>query len=200
MTNHSRQSLLLPVLLAGLGITALAAAIILVPAMARRYAAERPCPEPTAAIETAAKIVPPAFAAEPIAKAEPAVPVEPVAPVEPAAPIEPAAQTEPAATESNQTSWSIELAPADYALLGDGEAVIDAIVAVLARDPKAVVSLTGVNSPNKSSKRAKRAADVVKEKIVADAGVTARQVQTGSAQDPAVDGLIVRAEIVGGGR
>jgi hypothetical protein len=194
MTNHSGQSLLLPVLLAGLGITALAAAIILVPAMARRYAAERPCPEPTAVPETAAKIVPPQVAAEPIAKAEP------VAPVEPAATTEPAAPPEPVVPESGLTSWSIELAPAGYALLGDGEAVIDAIVAVLARDPKAVVSLTGVNSPNKSSKRAKRAADVVKEKIVADAGVTARQVQTGSAQDPAVDGLIVRAEIVGGGR
>ena len=182
MTNHSRQSLLLPVLFAGLGIIALAAAIILVPAMARKYAAGRPCPDPTAAIGPAAKIVPPRIAAEPIAKAEPVAPAEPVA------------------TESNQTSWSIELAAADYALLGDGEAVIDAIVAVLARDPKAVVSLTGVNSPNKSSKRAKRAADIVKEKIVADAGVTVRQVETGSAQDPAVDGLIVRAEIVGGGR
>jgi hypothetical protein len=90
--------------------------------------------------------------------------------------------------------------PGDYALLGDGEAVIDAIVAVLARDPGSVVSLTGVNSPNKSSKRAKRAAEVVKERIVADVGVSARQVETSGAQDPTVDGLIVRAELVGGGR
>jgi hypothetical protein len=78
--------------------------------------------------------------------------------------------------------------------------VIDAIVAVLARDPNAVVAVTGVNSPNKSSKRAKRAAETVKERILADVGVGARQVETAGAQDPAVDGLIVRAEIVGGGR
>jgi hypothetical protein len=198
MNSRSSASFLLPVVLAGVGIAALATAIILVPSMAHKYAEGRPCPG-AAAPTAPASPPPPVEAARqeaPVARDAPtAVSSPPPAPPEPQ---EAPAQTPAAAPPGS--AWSIEMDPGDYALLGDGEAVIDAIVLVLARNPDAVVSLTGVNSPNKSSKRAKRAAEVVKEKIVADVGVSARQVQTSGAQDPTVDGLIVRAELVGGGR
>ena len=207
MNNQSGTSFLLPVLLAGVGIAALALAIILVPSMARKYAEARPCTGAAAAEASVPTVVPGAAdrivappQAPPVEPASPAKGAEPAAEVDPApAPLSPPAPA-PAADAAPEGTWSIEMDPGDYALLGDGDAVIDAIVLVLARNPKAVVSLTGVNNPSKSSKRAKRAADIVKERIVADVGVTARQAVTGSAQDPAVDGLIVRAEIVGGGR
>jgi len=196
MKDQSETSLVLPVLLAGVGIAALATAIILVPSMARKYAQGRPCPSAAAADGPVAAAAP--RAADPIVEppqAAPAAAVEPtLAPApEPPPPV-------PADGAAPSGAWSIEMDPGNYALLGDGEASIDAIVEVLARNPKARVSLTGVNNPNKSSKRAKRAAEVVKERIVADLGVTAWQVETSGAQEQAVDGLIVRAEIVGGGR
>jgi hypothetical protein len=187
MNTQKGTTVLLPVLLAGAGIAALALAIVLVPSMARRYAEGRPCPESAP------------VAAKPVALLPKPAPAPEVAPAPARAPA-PAPAPAPVGDAKPVGAWSIELDPGSYALLGDGDAVIDAIVAVLARNPGAVVSLTGVNSPNKSSKRAKRAAEVVKERIVADVGVVARQVETTSTQDPAVDGLVVRAEIVGGGR
>jgi len=203
MNSRSGSSFLLSVAFAGVGVIALATAIILVPSMARKYAEERPCPGAAAPVSPVtpqpvepARPVAPVAGRAPIAavKAPPSTPP----PKDAAVPQDaPAPHDAPAPAGS---AWSVEMDPGNYALLGDGEAVIDAIVAVLARDAKAVVLLTGVNSPNKSSKRAKRAAEVVKERIVADVGVTARQVETDGTQDPTVDGLIVRAELVGGGR
>jgi len=198
MKTDFGSSILLPVVLAGVGIAALCTAIILVPPMARRYADGRPCPNPAAAVAAPAAPAAPPRTAAPAAAAAPAV--TPPAPAAPPASADEATAAEPSATTPELNAWSIELDPGDYALLGDADAVIDQIVAVLVRNSKATVSLTGVNHPNKSSKRAKRAAEIVKGRIVADMGVTARQVQTISAQDPAVEGLIVRAEIVGGGR
>jgi len=197
MRTEPGSTLLLPLVLAGVGIAALATAIILVPPMARKYAEGRQSPRPAAAAALAPPAEPPRTAA-PEAAIAPAP--APPAPAAPAAPADTAGTLPSGATVPELAAWSIEIDPGDYALLGDADAVIDQIVAVLARDSKAVVSLTGMNNPNKSTKRAKRAAEVVKERIVADVGITARQVQTGCAQDPAVDGLIVRAEIVGGGR
>ena len=189
MKNDSGTSIVWPLALAGFGVAALSTAIILVPSMARRYAEERaaaesPCPKAEAAAAPEAATAP----AHVLAPAPAPAPAPPPAP----APVPaPASATGP---------WTIALDPGDYALQGDAEAAIDAISAVLAHDPKAKVVLTGVNRPDKSSKRARRGAEVVKEKITADVGVSAHQVETASAQDPTVEGLIVRAEIAGGGR
>jgi hypothetical protein len=193
MKNDLGNSIIWPLSLAVFGVASLSTAIILVPSMARKFAEERaalaaPCPK--AVVEAAAPAPAPAIAQ---AQPEPAAQAQP----EPAA----QAQPEPAVQAADATGpWTISLNPSDYALLGDAEAAIDAISAVLARDPKAKVLLTGVNSPDKSSKRARRGAEVVKEKITADVGVSVRQVETASAQDPAVVGMVVRAALSGGGR
>jgi len=207
MKNDLGTSFIWPLVFAIFGVAALSTAIILVPSMARTYADERgaaamPCQQATAAPAPA----PPRAETEPAQAAPQAEPAQAAPQVEPvpAAPQTEPAQAAPAVVPAEPASatgpWTIALNPGDYALEGDAEAAIDAISAVLARDPKAKVVLTGVNHPAKSSRRAKRAAEVVKEKITADVGVSATQVETTGAQDPGVEGLVVRAELSGGAR
>jgi hypothetical protein len=204
MKNDTGSSIIWPLLFAVFGIAALSTAIILVPSMARKYAEARAAsavqgPPPAAVAPPAGKPGPAAKEAVP-ATADPALEAKPEELALKAKPEEPALKAKPEEPASAGGPWTIELNPADYALLGDAEASIDAIAAALVHDAKARVLLTGVNSPDKSSKRALHGADLVKKKICVDPGVSPRQIETGSAQDPAVEGMIVKAEIVGGAR
>jgi hypothetical protein len=202
MRNDFGNSIVWPLSLAGFGVAALSTAIILVPSMARMFAEEhkadaRPCPAEASAEAPTAEKAAPTEKAQPLKETPEAAAVG--KPVPAATPVHPAATPSPPVAGA-QGPWIIELNPDDYAFLGGADAAIDAIVAVLARDSDAKVVLTGVNRPAQSSKRAMRAAEIVRARIVADVGVAVRQVETRRAQDPTVEGLVVRAELDGGGR
>lgn len=204
MKKDTGSSIVWPLLFAVFGVVALSTALILVPSMARKYAEARAASSGGGAPAKAVDVTPRAAGPAPApAEAKPEAPAPQEAKPEAPAPqnAEPApAEAKPEAPASASGPWTIELSPSDYALLGDAEASIDAVAAALAHDAKAKALLTGVNSPDKSSKRALRGAEVVKKRICVDPGVSPRQIETGSAQDPAVTGMIVKAEIVGGAR
>ena len=98
------------------------------------------------------------------------------------------------------TQWTIELDPKNYEILKGGEATVDAIVHFLTTNENARVKLTGVNHPNKSTKRSKQAARIIKEEIIRDVGVARHRVSIAETQEPEVTGLLVRAEIMRGRR
>jgi hypothetical protein len=198
MKNDLGSSIIWPLLFAVFGVVALSTAIILVPSMARKYAEARAAGAP--AHPRAAAMPQPAEASPAPAEAVGGNAPAAAAKAEPAPAPAPAPQAKPERPASAEGPWTIELNPADYTLLGDAEASIDAIAAALVHDAKAKALLTGVNSPDKSSKRALRGAEIVKKKVTVDPGVSPRQIETSCAQDPAVQGMIVKAEIVGGAR
>ena len=78
--------------------------------------------------------------------------------------------------------------------------MVDAIVHFLTTNENAKVKLTGVNHPNMSTKRSKKAARIIKDEIVRDVGIQKNRVSIEGTQEPEVTGLLVRAEIIGGGR
>ena len=98
------------------------------------------------------------------------------------------------------TQWTIELDPGNYEILEGGETAVDAIVHFLTTNETARVKLTGVNHPNKSSKRSKQAARIIKDEITKDVGIANHRVSIAVTQEPEVEGLLVRAEIQGRGR
>ncbi len=193
-------------LLALAGVGGLATAIVLVPSMVRQFAAARnadPSPvvyetrkSPDSIPETVATVnVVPAKKVEEEVKQKIEEEVEQKVEEEVEKEVEEGA---PAAASSTQ--WTIELDPGNYEIMGGGEAAVDAIVHFLTTNENTRVKLTGVNHPNKSTKRSKQAARIIKDEIIRDVGVAKHRVSIAETQDPEVTGLLVRAEILGGGR
>jgi hypothetical protein len=178
-----QPSVILPVLLAVIGVAALATAVMLVPLIVRT---------------SLAQIQP----ATPLAAREPPVGDAPQQIPEPSPP-----QPAPAGTDQKQTAadagapvesvaWTLTLDPKSYALDDASSAALDAIVRHLYAHPKNKVALTGVNNPMRSSKRAKQAARRVKETLV-ESGVERYRITANGVQEEGAKGLVVRAEIPG---
>ena len=197
-------------LLALAGITGLVTAIVLVPSMVRQFAAARNAEASPVVHETAKSPdpIPDTVAtvdvvqAEEVeqkveAEAEQKVEAEVEQKVE--AEVEQKVEAAAPATDS-ETQWTIELDPGNYEILEGGETTVDAIVHFLTTNESAKVKLTGVNHINKSSKRSKQAARIIKEEIIRDVGVARHRVSIAGTQEQEVTGLLVRAEIMGGGR
>jgi len=236
-TANSGPPIIIPILLAVVGLGALATAIVLVPPMVDRVVEARlsgqvvgpvPVGTPAGAEATAVPDVIPDPARQapvevdaeiPVAQA-PEVAQEPVAEQEPG-PEEQEAEQEPEAEAaqgpvaqepeapasapeagggSGKEEWVIEIDASSYDLDPSADPIIDEIIAALASDNSRRVKLTGINHPSKSSKRAVKAARVVKERIVADVGIGKNRVVTKGDQDPEVEGVLVRAELTGGAR
>jgi len=210
--------LVVSLLLALAGITGLVTAIVLVPSMVRQFAAARnaeaspvvhetakspdPIPDTVAtvdvvqAVEVEQKVE---AEAEQKVEEEAEQKVEAEAEQKVEAEVEQKVEEAAPATDS-ETQWTIELDPGNYEILEGGETTVDAIVHFLTTNESAKVKLTGVNHINKSSKRSKQAARIIKEEIIRDVGVARHRVSIAGTQEQEVTGLLVRAEIMGGGR
>ncbi len=197
-------------LLALAGITGLVTAIVLVPSMVRQFAAARNAEASPVVHETAKSPdpIPDTIATVDVvqaveveqkveAEAEQKVEAEVEQKVE--AEVEQKVEAAAPAADS-ETQWTIELDPGNYEILEGGEKTVDAIVHFLTTNESAKVKLTGVNHINKSSKRSKQAARIIKEEIIRDVGVARHRVSIAGTQEQEVTGLLVRAEIMGGGR
>ena len=193
-------------LLALAGMGGLATAIVLVPSMVRQFAAARNT-DPSPVVHKTQKS--PDSSPVPVAtvvvaqteeveeKIEQKVEEEVEQKVEEEA--EQKAEEETSAAAS-ATQWTIELDPGNYEIMEGGEAAVDAIVHFLTTNEDARVKLTGVNHPNKSTKRSRQAARIIKNEIIRDVGVAKHRVSIAGAQEPEVTGLLVRAEILRGRR
>lgn len=197
-------------LLALAGITGLVTAIVLVPSMVRQFAAARNAEASPVVHETAKSPdpIPDTIATVDVvqaveveqkveAEAEQKVEAEVEQKVE--AEVEQKVEAAAPAADS-ETQWTIELDPGNYEILEGGEKSVDAIVHFLTTNESARVKLTGVNHISKSSKRSKQAARIIKEEIIRDVGVARHRVSIAGTQEQEVTGLLVRAEIMGGGR
>jgi outer membrane protein OmpA-like peptidoglycan-associated protein len=214
-TQANRASLVLPVLLAVIGVASLATAVMLVPLIIRESMAQmapvspaelvpRPAAPPPAHPET----VPPEQATPPTApEPGPTAPAtQAPAAAQPAAPEAAAAQAiaKPAADAPSPSAtaaaaagpWTLRLDEASYTLSESSETTLGAIVLNLKSAPKTKVLLTGINNPMRSSKRAKRAAARVRE-ILIESGIERYRLQTKGSQQEGTEGVIVRVEITG---
>ena len=186
-TAH-RSSVILPVLLAVIGVASLATAVMLVPVIIRTSVAQFQTTMPV----------------QPYAPATPILPTPAGTPAEAPAAAQPmpAAQADAAPPEPappGPTSWTITLDPKSYALDDASSAKLDQIVKQLARNPEQKLALTGVNNPMRSSKRAKQAARRVKEALI-ESGVERYRISVVGKQEDGARGLVVRAEIAEGER
>jgi hypothetical protein len=176
-----RSSIILPVLLAVIGVALLATAVMLVPMIIRASVAQvsSTLPQPPAPADQAvlAPSPPPALAAP--AGATHASPT-------------PAGDAGAAATAP--VSWTLTLHPKSYALDEASSAVLDQIAGYLQTHTEDRLALTGVNNPMRSVKRAKHAARRVKEALI-ESGVERYRMTVAGAQEDGARGLVVRAEI-----
>lgn len=185
-----RSSIALPVLLAVIGVAALATAVMLVPVIIRTSLAQV---QTTLAQPLAAPVSPaPGPAATPVLPLSSAVREDPGGG-------DTAADTAPDAATGEQLKWTLALDTKSYALDDASAGVVDRIVSRMRERPKATLALTGVNNPMRSSKRAKEAARRVKELLI-EAGVERYRVTSDGAQEEGATGLVVRVEIVEGER
>lgn len=94
--------------------------------------------------------------------------------------------------------WRLPLDFDTYAPDEAGEAVIEAVAALLAADPEAGVRVIGVCGARLSKARAWQAARVVRKRLVA-AGVRRDCCETRIEQSRDIDGVEVRLELIGEG-
>ena len=211
--------LIVSLVLALVGVGALATAVLLVPPMVRQFAALQPAPDcaqggtttsPDAAADpaTQAQDAPddagPSGAA--VEAAEGSAPSEDPTTGEPShedaadedAEEKPAAP--PKASSGGGGEWTIVLDESSYEPGAGTQEIIDQVVAALNADEGATVEAVGVNHPNKSSKRARKGANVVRELIAADVGISPRRIKVKDLQDPQEEGLCVRLTLKGGAK
>ncbi len=181
-------------LLALAGMGGLATAIVLVPSMVRQFATARNT-DPSPVIHKTRKS--PDSSPKPVATVN-AVQTEEVEEKVEEKIEEKVEEKNPVA--ASVTQWIIELDPGNYEIINGGEATVDAIVHFLTTNEDARVKLTGVNHPNKSTKRSKQAARIIREEIIRDVGIAKHRVSIAETQEPEVTGLLVRAEIMRGRR
>jgi len=179
-STAQRSSIVLPVLLAVIGVASLATSVMLVPVIIRTSMSQ---------VQTTMPAPPPTPAPEPTA---PTPATRPAPPAQPPAPEPASEQAEPPAPEPTG-SWVLVLDPKSYALDDASSAMLDQIVSYMATHPKTRLALTGVNNPMRSSKRAKQAARRVKETLI-ESGVERYRVSMAGKQEEGARGLIVRAE------
>ena len=198
--------MIVSLLLALAGITGLATAIVLVPSMVRQFAAAQNA-DPSPVVHETLKIpdsIPDTATAIDVVQAEEVEEeVEQKVEEEVEQKVEEEVEQkveETAPPAASETQWTIELDPGNYEILKGGEATVDAIVHFLTTNERARVKLTGVNHPNKSTKRSKQAARIIRDEIIRDVGVSKHRVSIAVTQEPEVAGLLVRAEIMKGGR
>lgn len=185
-------------MLALAGVGGLATAIVLVPSMVRQFAAARNA-DPSPVVHKTGKS-PDSFPKS-VATVDAVQTEEVEGKIEEKVEekIEEKVEEENSAAAS-VTKWTIELDPGNYEIMKGGGAAVDAIVHFLTTNEDAKVKLTGVNHPNKSTKRSKKAARIIKDEIIRDVGVAKHRVSIAVTQEPEVTGLLVRAEIMRGRR
>lgn len=177
--TEQRTPVIMPVLLAVIGVAALATAVMLVPVIIRQSVAQisATTPQPVSA---------------PPAPADRAA----TAPTAPDAGVELPLDAGPVEVAIRQGPWELALSPKSYALDARGQATLSEIVACMGSHPKAKLSLVGVNNPMRSSKRAKEAARRIKESLI-EAGVERYRISVAGAQEDGAKGLVVRAAVAG---
>lgn len=184
-----RTPVILPVLLAVIGVASLATAVMLVPVIIRQSVAQfsATTPQPISTSTAAAGGLPiPATGAGQVTSAPVASDASGPQPQD----------ASPAETASQRGPWALVLDSKSYALDQESEAVLSQIVAFMGSRPKANVALVGVNNPMRSSKRAKEAARRIKESLI-EAGVERYRISVAGAQEEGAKGLVVRAEVAG---
>jgi hypothetical protein len=192
--------LILPVLLAVIGVISLAIAVMLVPVIIRESLAQAAVAYPLRPEQAAAPVAP---APSPAPTPTPPAPVpDPVA--EPAAaevePIDAAPRAEVADEQpSAHGPWTIRVNVESYKPIEQGPAALEQLAAYLKAHPQTSANLTGINNPMRSRKKAKYAARRIKELLIAT-GVERYRLRTAGAQEEGAEGLLVRAEIAGGER
>jgi hypothetical protein len=199
--SAQRPALILPVLLAVIGVISLAIAVMLVPVIIRESLAQAAVTAPHQLQRAAGPVAaPPDLATPPVAAPVVAPAPDEGAPV--ASSPEPTADTERAAAPDEATAperWTIRINKDSYKPIAHGKTAFEGLAAYLKSHPQTSASLTGINNPMRSRKKAKYAARRIKELLI-EAGVERYRMRTAGAQEAGAEGLVVRAEIVGGER
>jgi hypothetical protein len=198
-----RPVVILPVLLALIGVISLAIAVMLVPVIIRESLAQARVASPQQLAPTAAPTAP-----APTASPATTAPTEPAggatgATAPPAAAAPDAGDVGQARAVPDQATtadtWSIRLDKVSYKPIEQGRVAFDELAAYLKSHPQTSAALTGINNPMRSRKKAKYAARRIKELLI-DVGVERYRLRTAGAQEEGARGLVVRAEIAGADR